>query len=342
MARVGLTVPTSPTSLRRFADQLIQEAARATAPGPRAAFSVAGRDLEVRFASAGLYAALAPAWSALPPPTGDGVTLHVVDPDAGGDPPAPPWPADAYRPRDEIDGVGDERLEVAYQLTTGTLMLWDARARTGVWWTRSAAEIPVWERAMPLRALLRWALRDAGVALVHGAAVGTDDALALLVGVGGSGKSTLALAAQQAGWRYVGDDYCAVDPATGMVAPVTSYAKVTEGTLARLPGLDGLRAPLPPSPDGKVVLSVRPAAALRLALLALPCVVQHAAPPAPAGPASTMAALAPTSLLQMPGSRPTDRELLGQVVRGTPAVTLPSGPVLGETLAGLRRVLVAG
>ena len=269
-------------------------------------------------------------------------TIHVVDRRSAGDPPVPPWPADAYRPRDELEGVGTERLEVGYQLATSTLMVWDAQARTAVWWTRAAAEIPVWERAMPLRAVLRWALRDQGVAMVHGAAVGDEVSAALLVGAGGAGKTTLALAAQQAGWRYVADDYCAVDPATWTVAPVTCYAKATEHTLARLAGLAGLRAPLPASPDGKVVLSMRPEAGLRLSSLALPGVVSQALPPAPAGPASTMAALAPTSLLQLPGSRPADRRLLGRIVRGVPAVSLPSGPDLGATLAGLRRVLDAG
>jgi hypothetical protein len=340
MAGVGLTV-SSP--LRRFADRLLARADRATSSRPGAGFSVAGRGIEVRFASKALHDTLAPAWSALPPLDGTATaTIHVVDRDASGDPPAPPWSANAYRPRDELEGVGDERLEVGYQLVTATLMMWDAATRTGVWWTRSAAEVPVWERAMPLRAVLRWALREQGVALVHGAALGGDDAMALLVGAGGAGKSTLALAAQQAGWRYVADDYCAVDPVTRAVAPVTSYAKVTAATLALLPGLGPLRAPLPPAPDGKSVLALRPAPGGRLDLIALPRVVPTGGPPVAVGPAATMAALAPTSLLQMPGSRATDRELLGQVVRGLPAVALPSGPDLVRTLAGLRRALEHG
>ncbi len=339
MARVGLTAS---TPLRRFADRLLDLAESATSTGPAATFGVAGRGIEVRFASAALRDALAPAWSALPGADGVTTTIHVLDRDASGDPPAPPWSADAYRPRDELAGTGEERLEVAYQLATGTLMLWDATTRTAVWWTRSAAGLPAWERAMPLRAVLRWALRAQGVALVHGAAVGSAEGLALLVGAGGAGKSTLALAALQAGWTYVADDYCAVDPATGEVAPVTSYAKVTGATLARLPGLEALRALLPPTPDGKVVLAVPVAPRGLLRLVALPRVVATTAGPVPAGPAATMAALAPTSLLQLPGSRPVDRALLARVVRELPALSLPSGPDLGATLAGLRDALEPG
>jgi len=141
MAGVGLTVS---TPLQRFADRLLEQAERATSAGPRATFSVAGRGIEVRFASAMLYDALAPAWSALPALIGEAAaTIHVVDRDVASDPPAPPWPADAYRPRDELAGVGDERLEVGYQLTTATLMVWDAATRTGVWWTRSAHRLMV-------------------------------------------------------------------------------------------------------------------------------------------------------------------------------------------------------
>ena len=337
MAGVGLRA----ASLREFADEVLSAADSATRTDPPSAFSVLGRPISVSFADTGLRDALAPAWAHLPHAGGgsaETVSIHVLGRDTAGDPPAPPWPADAYAPRDEIDGFGGESLEVAYQLTTGTLMMWDARARRGVWWTRSAAQIPEWERAMPLRVVLRWALRDAGLALVHGAAVGVGSRMALLVGAGGSGKSTLALAAHQAGWRYVGDDYCAVDPRTSAVGPVTGFAKATDGTLAMLPGLASL-ATGSRTPEGKHVLAVPPDATGVVGAVVLPRVASEAAAPVPATPAQTMAALAPTSLLQMPGSRDRDRDLLGDVVRAVPGFTLASGPDPDETLRQLRGVL---
>ena len=339
MARVGL----SAASLRDFADATFDAAANATGDGPAASFGILGQTVSVRFGSADLHGALTPAWSDLPmsSPGADAFTVHVVDRASAGDPPSPPWPADAYAPRDEVDGFGDESLEVAYQLTTGTLVLWDASQRVGVFWTRAADQVPLWERAMPLRIVLRWALRDAGLALVHGAAVGDGDRMALLVGPGGSGKSTLALAALAAGWRYVSDDYCAVDPGSLRVAPVTGFAKATDTTMRLLPGLsdidDGGR-----TPDGKHVLRVRPDGVGVLGAVVLPQVSQVATPPVRVSAARAMASLAPTSLLQLPGSRDRDRELLSAVVRSAPAHALASGPDPAETLRRLSALLGSG
>lgn len=338
MARVSL----SAGSLRGFADATLDAAAAATGPGPSVAFGVLDGTVYVRFASRRLHDALAPAWVDLPaPPGGQPVTLLVLDRESAGDPPAPPWPADAYLPRDEIDGFGDESLEIAYQLTTGTLMMWDARSRVGVWWTRAADDIPVWERAMPLRVLLRWALRDQGLALVHGAAVGRGDRMALVVGAGGSGKSTLALAAHEAGWHYVADDYCAVEPSSMRVAPVTGFAKATDGTLAMLPGLARL-ASGGRTPDAKHVLAVRPDPCGVVGAIALPRVSPAPERPVVASAARTMSALAPTSLLHLPGSRTTDRDLLGAVVRAVPRYSLASGPDLATTLTHLHDLLERG
>jgi len=335
MARVSL----SAGSLREFADATLDAAASATGDGPSAAFGVLDESVAVRFASHALQAAFGPAWTELPAPAGrEPVTLLVLDRGAAGDPPVPPWPADAYAPRDEIEGFGDESLEVAYQLSAGTLMLWDSRARLGVWWTRSAEEIPIWERAMPLRVVLRWALRDRGVALVHGAAVGVGDRLALVVGPGGSGKSTLALAARESGWHYVSDDYCAVEPGTMRVAPVTGFAKATDGTVALVPSLSRL-ASSGRTPDAKRVLAVRPDPSGVVAAVVLPWVSPTDESPVRTTAARTMAALAPTSLLQMPGSRARDRDLLGDVVRAVPGYTLASGPDPAVTLRHLRGLL---
>jgi hypothetical protein len=335
MARVGLSA-----DLREFADATFAAAGAATSTGPTTAFGVLGQAVSVRFAGTPLHDALAPAWAALPEAgEAEPLVVHVLDREAAGDPPPPPWPADAYRPRDEVAGFGEEPLEVAYQLTTGTLMLWDAAARRGLWWTRSAAaEVPVWERAMPLRVVLRWALRGAGIALVHGAAVGDGGAMALLVGPGGSGKSTLALAAQAAGWHYVADDYCAVDPATLRVAPVTSFAKATDGTLALLPGL-AVRAGGPRTPDDKHVIATTPDPAGQVGAVVLPRVSAAAEPPVRVPAARTMASLAPTSLLQMPGSRDRDRDLLAGVVRAVPGFALASGPDPDVTLRHLSALL---
>jgi hypothetical protein len=60
---------------------------------------------------------------------------------------------------------------------------------------------------------------------------------ALLAGAGGAGKSTTALACALAGMGYLGDDYCAIEPAAGKVHMIYRTAKVLPTTLAILPKL---------------------------------------------------------------------------------------------------------
>lgn len=354
-AGVGLKARASTPSrsrieLARFAAEVMSAADRrpSTDRAPVHTFAVGAAPFAVHFATPRLHELLTPAWSALPSSSSaaDGTTrIDVVASDVAGPPPRPPWSPTAYRPRDEIDGYGDARLEVGFQLTTGTLMLWDAEAQRGVWWTRATDRIPSWERAMPLRTVVRWALRDRGLALGHGAVIGRRGRFALLAGPGGAGKSTLALAAQQAGWEYVGDDYCAVDPERGLAYPLTRYAKATAATRALVPTLDELASDVPSTPEGKTVLAIPQVSAsgAPLALMALPRVVSsEGGVPTRLPQALAMSALAPTTLLQMPGSRERDRQLLGRIVRSLPAWSLPSGPSTTSTLDHLDRLLDAG
>jgi hypothetical protein len=76
------------------------------------------------------------------------------------------------------------------------------------------ADLPHWELASPLCALLQWWMEDHGRQLVHGAALGTERGGVLLVGRSGSGKSSTALATLSGDspgpLRYAGDDLCLV------------------------------------------------------------------------------------------------------------------------------------
>jgi hypothetical protein len=51
-----------------------------------------------------------------------------------------------------------------------------------------------------------------GMLLLHAAAVGDDDGVVLVVGNGGSGKSTTAVLCTRAGQRFLGDDFCLLEP----------------------------------------------------------------------------------------------------------------------------------
>ncbi|MFO0745545.1 MAG: hypothetical protein U1F43_07715 [Myxococcota bacterium] len=231
----------------------------------------------------------------------------------------------------------------------------DTATGHGHWYCDDPAALATLSRGQPfLRMLHEWT-QALGLRVLHGAAVGRHGRGILLTAPGGSGKSTLALAAQLAGWDYVGDDYVALEPAQAgagdgpdaaprrpRVHGTYAVAKlVPDHMMARLPAIaaarlavsDGVKAllavPLTPLPDG-------------LALAAL--VVPHIAPDGvtrrlPMSPGRALTALAPSTLFQLPGAGRADLAPLAALVRALPVWGLALGPDLGEALAVLGETL---
>jgi len=64
---------------------------------------------------------------------------------------------------------------------------------------------------------LQMALGQRHYLLLHASAVERDGRVLLMTGESGSGKSTLAALLSRAGWRFMGDEFALIDPATGLV-----------------------------------------------------------------------------------------------------------------------------
>jgi HprK-related kinase A len=64
---------------------------------------------------------------------------------------------------------------------------------------------------------LQMALGQRRYLLLHASAVERDGRVLLTTGESGSGKSTLAALLSRAGWRFMGDEFALIDPATGLV-----------------------------------------------------------------------------------------------------------------------------
>ena len=161
--------------------------AAAGAPERALTFAVGPVGIRLRIAGEALAERLAPALEPLAAARPHDVDIVAFE----GELPSPPW--DASAPGEHYaaaDGV---------QVLHGpdTLLLLDGNR--GAFWARDAEALPRWETAAPLRTLLRWALREHGLHLVHGAAVVGARGAALLAGRSGAGKSTTALAAAEAG-----------------------------------------------------------------------------------------------------------------------------------------------
>ena len=212
-------------------------------------------------------------------------------------------------------------------------------------WVEAAHEIRYWDVAAPFKAILhRWARRR-GYQLLHAGAVGTDDGAVLLVGSPGSGKSTTSLVCLEAGMSYLGDDYVMVslDPEP-RVHSVSCAAKLEIPQAQRnahlMPEIWNAGR-LGEKHEEKAVAFVDHSPGGRIASLPLKMVLVPRVSGKPGTRASKLSgggaflALAPSTIIQMPGSRDDEFAAMGDLVRQVPAAALE----LGSDLASIPPVI---
>lgn len=243
--------------------------------------------------------------------------------------------------------VDDGCTVLNWDATAGPLFAYDRRRRHA--WARfdSLEGLATWERAAPFRRLLHWWAADQSLQLVHAAAVGKATGGLLLVGRSGSGKSTTALACLEAGLGYAGDDYCLVasgDPS--WVHGLYSSAKADARAASLLPGLSEALAGSPLTVGNKMVLfadDFRPDGLSRgfpLRGIVVPRLTRQASSHlSPLPPAAALRAMAPSTLLQMPGQRAEGLGRLAAVVRDVPAWELRLGEVPSTAAALIGELL---
>jgi hypothetical protein len=309
---------------------------------------IAGVALELRFAGRALLPRLWPALAHHPPATRPpDVVVHLWDAGECGTP-LVDYPADALDGGVTAAGrvAPPPPVRVRYQPDLRALLAYDRRAGLA-WYEAAAADgLPWWETGAPLRSLLAWVLVDHGRALVHGAAVGDRSGAVLLVGRGGSGKSTTALAALDAGFGYLGDDYCVLDPGPPpRVHSLYATGKVTPATLATFPRLAAHVLNPDRAPDDKALVLpalAHPDALVEEAPLAAVVVPEirdvDEAAVEPIGRAAALAALAPSTILQLPGAGGEHLRLLGALLREVPARRLVLGRDRASIVTCLRRL----
>lgn len=236
--------------------------------------------------------------------------------------------------RIQADRQGDA-VRVRYQPDERTLSLFDPSRGLALFCVADPTELPYWERGAPLRTIFHWLMEPRGRCLVHAAAVGHADGGVLIVGRGGSGKSTTALTCLGSGVGYLADDYCIVEVGAGPVATAHSLyssGKVDGEQLRRFPDLAEAVANPDRLDDEKALVFVGEAATDQLInrfpvrAVVVPVIAggtDTTAAPTSAGAA--LRALAPSSVLQLPGGGATAMAMLGRLVRTTPCIELRLG-----------------
>jgi HprK-related kinase A len=83
---------------------------------------------------------------------------------------------------------------------------------------------------------LQVAMGERHLLLLHASSVERDGKVLLMTGESGSGKSTLAAILGEAGWRFMGDEFAMIDPATGLAWPLPRPVSLKNAAVAVLQG----------------------------------------------------------------------------------------------------------
>lgn len=340
MAQQGLIPAAAPAERGAFVERLSRTAERAAAAAGGfdvRRFRIAGRLAELRFAGDALVAPLTAALEHARTDDAGPADLTALIWDSastGTEAPPPPWGPEDYREHGVVRGWFDEDLQVTWQWNTGALTVFEPGSRRAVYWTATAESHPWFDRAAPLRRLLHSWLASEGLHLTHAAALGDDRGCVLLGGGSGRGKSSAALATLESGPGHIADDYCVLEPNEdgATVHALYSSAKANDDTLARL----GLSPDLVENPDrepgDKAVIFLyrhfpeRLVQRAPLRAVLVPTVTgERESRLVAESPAAAMAALGPSTLLQLPGTGPSTMGALARVVRSVPCFRLEAG-----------------
>lgn len=283
---------------------------------------IGGRLVELRLAGAELCEPLTRAFSHVV--AGEGapaLTICVAESASTG-----VSPRLASRPGRPSGGA----LRCIYEPDSRVVHCFQPERRLAFYWVHARETLKAWDLAAPFRQLLAWWAETLGAQLAHGAVVGSGSAGVLLAGPSGSGKSTLTLACLRRGLCTLGDDYVWIEPGSPYQAhSLYCTLKLHGGLLPTKPG-DVAGAPDDPGAKTTVFLTDLPGAQLARALpLRAVAALRIAARPLPfvrrASAMEVLSALAPSSLLQLPGSGAGSLGRLASLVRETPTFVLELG-----------------
>jgi hypothetical protein len=323
---------------------------------------VAGRPLRVRCIDGPHSAHLSLALSHLRHEfTGDGdFTIHVWDGEVAGGPSnslLASYLQTLYRDwtsccgtRGELRGFHSPTVPAFYMPGPDIINLVDIANKRAFFFKRDASPLPYWEAGSPFRAILHSWLSADGLQFVHGGAVGEANGGILLVGRGGSGKSTTTLLCLNAGMSYAGDDYCAVDcNAPAYVHSLYNTAKLLPQDLDRFPDLRqriwNPQSLVEHSTDKATFFLADSAPDLMSrgfplrALLVPRVVAQKDSYLTPCGPAAALAAMAPSTVAQLPMANQADMERMAALAANLPAYILHLGSDLSQIPDVVRSVL---
>ena len=214
-------------------------------------------------------------------------------------------------------------------------------------WSAYGDQACLYELGRPLHALLSYWHTDAGLQVMHAGLVAAPNdsvgAGVLFPGMGGSGKSTSALTCLEAGWWYLGDDYIGLagDAQHGFVGhSVYNSSHIEPHHLERFAHLKSHAIPARNEQEDKYLVllnDIYPGqflCSVRIRAIAIPRITdKHESQWQPAKRSQALLALAPSSVVMIPGQHPKSLDRLAQLIQDTPCYWL----YLGRDLQSIPR-----
>ena len=239
---VSAALQAVPEFFFREAESVVSRIASTASACTEFDFSVDGLVIRCRFFDDALVDKIRPAFEHLAigmRASSVDLTIHLwtEHPDLPSVPPAHPLMLETAR-KHLLRLCSDSRFKAFDEDWLGSRTWIDLDAGEAFYCVRSAASLPYYETAAPLRALLNAFLNRHRRQLVHASAVGDSRGGLLLVGEGGSGKSSTALLCLDSPLFHLADDWCVITPGVSpRLASAYNSAKLRPDNLHRFPAL---------------------------------------------------------------------------------------------------------
>ncbi len=231
-------------------------------------------------------------------------------------------------------------------------MSWlDRRAGHVVGYMGSADRLYVDERARPFVRLLSVRFNDRKIQPIHSGLVSSEGRGVLFVGMAGAGKTTSSISCLLDGFGYLGDDYVGLE-----VAPDGSFTGygifasclLTPEHLTRFPDLMPHAGAANHAHEDKSLVYLsrlfpeRMERSTTISVVALPRVVDADETSfRPASKGEALLALAPTSVMFLPGAKVRSLDKLARLVERVPCYWLELGRDINHIPDTVRRMVAA-
>ena len=261
----------------------------------------------------------------------------------------PPWATEVTR-NGMMSAYCADGVSAFFQVESSTLSLLSHDRNLGVYWAPSTGSVSLGERAHPLLWLLHGAMSRAGYQFVHAAGIGDDSGGVLLAGGNGSGKSTTALACLLRGLHFAGDDFMVLeDGPKPLVHSLYSSVKLCDDVVAWFPEVEALVSNPLRAPGEKALVQLSRGSLgilsrgfdLKGILLPAPGDGEPSVL-APLSAGATLARLAPSSVLPLPGAGRTEFFRLASLARRVQGYTFKVGRDLAAAAEAVRGFLASG